>query len=121
MAALGDIVSVSGRPGRWVVMGLVGSPDGWPLHARVIRRSGDGATAFSTSSASLTLLESPAFTPGERVTVNGRPGAVQADNGESVAVRLDASTHELSDGYRLALPAADCAAPRWQLVLENRL
>lgn len=121
MAALGDIVSVSRRPGRWVVTGFVGSPAGWPLKVRVIRPGVEVATAFVTSPESLTLLESPAFTPGERVTVNGRPGTVQADNGESVAVRLDASSHDLSDGYRLALPATDCAAPRWQLVLENRL
>ena len=120
MARPGDIVTVNSRLGRWVVMELIGGPHGAPL-ARLVRRSGRAEhVGFVTALAGLQLLENPTFAPGDRVTVNGRPGVVVAEEGATVRVLLDPASKPLKGGGALALPAAECVAPRWLMSLENR-
>lgn len=123
MAQVGDIVTITTRGDsvRWVVAELLGSPAGWPLDARLVRPSGEGPAAFVTSVASLAVVESPVFSPGERVRVGSLEGEVISSPEPGwTSVRLDAHARSLDCGGSVEVPEAVATVPLWQLTLENR-
>jgi hypothetical protein len=125
MVTIADIVTINGRAdgARWVVADLIGSADGWPLNARIVRKTpGGNPAAFVTSLDNLSVVESPVFSAGERVSVGPHVGEVIASPAPGwVDVRLDAHSHPLSSGGSVAVDERTARTPLWLLTLENRL
>ncbi len=119
----GDIVEVTAHRAafRWTVIGSVGSPRGEPRYVRIVRRQGKGTTGLLLYPQSLTLIESPAFAIGDKVSVNGKTGEIIALGDDQIRVRLDPFTRPLTGGGALEYVNNETEVPRWQLVLENRL
>ena len=117
----GDIVSVNGRPERWVLAELIGSARGTPMDCRVIRWNGEQTASLVTSLNNLSLIEVPAFEEGDKVRVGSRTGVILNLLGAWARVRLDASRKLLKGGDHMHIEEAETDVSRWQLTLENRL
>ncbi len=123
MAAIGSIVTVPWHTDgkRWVVSEYVGSPRGEPKYARIIRvRSGGGTTGHLCYNGGLTVVETPTFTLGERVKIDGRAGEIIA-LGDEIRIRLDPFSLTLRGDGAIRYEGNETSVPAWRVVLENRL
>ncbi|MDX8537850.1 hypothetical protein RFM23_09470 [Mesorhizobium abyssinicae] len=119
MAREGDIVQTESGL-KWVVLELIGNAHGGQ-DARLIRKSDDSrSTGLLKDAAGLTIVESPSFQEGDRVTVNGLAGSYLDTQNGFARVLLDARTMTTQSGLSIALDAAIASMSIGLLVLENR-
>jgi hypothetical protein len=132
MASVGDIVSVENGT-KWVVVGFFGNAHGG-LDARLARKD---SKADQSPGKIVTLLkdeigvmvvQTPDFTEGERVEIQGMKGAFQRIEGINAVVLMDAYgwpmkadlKKEVVEPTKIQIDAGVSNVPLWQLVLENR-
>jgi hypothetical protein len=115
---IGDVVSVRGRPGNWVVI----EPDTGALPVlrwRVRQRNMQGAyTAHVAGEGDLALVTRPLFDAGQKVRYRGLDAVVVSDDGATVRVRYD-ETSFLRGGGRIVHLGSEADAHRANLVIEN--
>lgn len=119
MAQLGDIVMVESGV-KYVVVDLVGGPNGARV-ARLLRRKSNGDTvSFTKDEAGLSVVASNPFQMGDSVTVNGLRGDYLGTENGIARVLLAERSHPLKGGGHITLDAAVARISHALLVLENR-
>lgn len=116
--AVGDIV-VTESGVRWVVAELIGNAHGGQ-DARLIRPSDGRSTGLLKDVSGLTVVESPSFQPGDRVTVNGLKGTYQDSQNGFARVLLDARSATTKSGLTINIDDAVASMSIALLTMENR-
>ncbi|MER8853015.1 hypothetical protein NKH94_15610 [Mesorhizobium australicum] len=121
MVAVGDIVLL-GSGLRYAVLGFLGNPNGGQ-DAKLIRRNSDGSySSFQKSAEFLISAETPAFEPGEQVTIDGFKGQFMSReaDGDVARVMLEPRRRQSAGGGFIQIEPGVCRASYALLVLENR-
>ncbi len=118
-AQAGDIVAITSGV-KYVVMELLGNPIGG-LNARLIRPERNGRyTGLSKGTSGLTVIQSPSFVSGERVTVDGSNGCYLGTENGIARVLLARRRKQTKAGDFIGIDASVARVPIGLLVLENR-